>query len=130
MIEVDSSSIPRVPEKLRKKLGLTKRQTVLLEMLRLGHTNIEIAQTLGVTDHTVKVHMFRLFKVIGVSSRLEALRWYNDHTFGPEFQAMRSVMDVLKIALPYLSVSDDKKSLLGALAVEVNKAAELRIELE
>ena len=55
---------------------LTKRQIQLLNLLLAGKSNAGIAQGLQITEHTVKVHIWRLFNRIDVNSRLEAAAWW------------------------------------------------------
>jgi DNA-binding NarL/FixJ family response regulator len=52
---------------------LTRRQQEVLVLLTQGRSNREIAGALGLSENTVKVHLVTLFKVLGVSSRTEAL---------------------------------------------------------
>jgi len=54
---------------------LTKRQVQLVECIARGYGNREIAEHLQVSEHTIKVHMYRLFKRIGVTSRTQALHY-------------------------------------------------------
>ena len=44
-------------------------------MLDQGLSNRDIAETLGISEHTVKVHLWRLFKRIGVNSRTQMLHY-------------------------------------------------------
>ena len=50
---------------------LTARQKQIVKMLKLGASNREIARVLGVTEGTVKVHLHRIFKRIGVANRTQ-----------------------------------------------------------
>lgn len=52
---------------------LTKRQQQILTLIQRGSSNTEIAKTLGVADNTVKVHVYRMFKALGVKNRSEAV---------------------------------------------------------
>ncbi len=54
-------------------LELTSRQQEVLELLVQGKTNREIAEALGLSENTVKVHLVTIYRVLGVSSRTEAL---------------------------------------------------------
>ena len=54
---------------------LSKRQKQLLIMLDEGLSNREIAERLGISEHTVKVHLWRLFRKLGVKSRTQALHF-------------------------------------------------------
>ena len=51
---------------------LSKRQKQLIVMLDRGLSNREIAEELGISEHTVKVHLWRLFRRLNVKSRSQA----------------------------------------------------------
>lgn len=55
------------------KWRLTKRQLRIMVLVGLGFTNEEIAETLGITHRTVQTHLSTVFKVLGVTSRVQAL---------------------------------------------------------
>lgn len=59
------------PASLARKLTL--RQCQVLSLLSLGHTNKEIADRLEVSEITVKQHVSRIFKRVGVSNRTQAV---------------------------------------------------------
>jgi two-component system, NarL family, nitrate/nitrite response regulator NarL len=52
---------------------LSKRETEIVNVLAEGLTNREIADQLGLSPHTVKNYLFRIFDKLGVSSRVELL---------------------------------------------------------
>lgn len=54
---------------------LSKRHKQLILMLDQGLCNRDIAEKLGISEHTVKVHLWRLFKRWGVKSRTQALHF-------------------------------------------------------
>ena len=54
-------------------IKLSKRQKQLIAMLDYGFSNREIAAELGLSEHTVKVHLLRLFRRLNVNSRTQAL---------------------------------------------------------
>ena len=54
-------------------IKLSKRQKQLIAMLDYGFSNREIATELGLSEHTVKVHLLRLFRRLSVNSRTQAL---------------------------------------------------------
>ncbi len=58
---------------------LSKRQTQLIAMLDKGMSNREIATELDISEHTVKVHLWRLFRRLGVKSRTQALHHARSH---------------------------------------------------
>lgn len=59
-----------------EQMGITKRQKEVLDLLAEGKPNKEIAKLLGLTPGTVKMHTSRLFKLLNVSNRTEAVAKY------------------------------------------------------
>jgi LuxR family maltose regulon positive regulatory protein len=57
---------------LRPTTLLTDREEEVLELLRQGMSNREIAQTLWIAQSTAKVHVRHIFEKLGVRSRTEA----------------------------------------------------------
>jgi DNA-binding NarL/FixJ family response regulator len=53
--------------------GLTPREVEVLGLLREGFTNADIARLLGITTHTVKVHVAGILTKLGVSDRTQAV---------------------------------------------------------
>ena len=58
---------------------LTYREKEILNKLRIGASNIEIAQSLFISESTVKTHLYHLFKKIAVKNRTQAVSWANDN---------------------------------------------------
>ena len=56
-------------------IKLSKRQKQLILMLDRGLSNRDIAAELSISEHTVKVHFWRLFRRLGVNSRTQALHF-------------------------------------------------------
>lgn len=65
------AQIPRFNGK--HTFGLTRREQQLVEMIGGGLTNKEIANELNLSDQTVKNHIHRILKKLGVSDRLSAV---------------------------------------------------------
>lgn len=67
---------------LRSEPSITDREREILELLRQGMANKEIAVELGITVKTVKAHLTSLFQKIGVLDRTQAALWAE--RFAPE----------------------------------------------
>ncbi|HEX2331514.1 MAG TPA: response regulator transcription factor [Candidatus Angelobacter sp.] len=52
---------------------LTKREQELVPLVAHGMTNREISNRLGVSEHTIKNHLFRIYEKLGISSRVELI---------------------------------------------------------
>jgi DNA-binding NarL/FixJ family response regulator len=52
---------------------LTKREQELVPLVANGLTNREISTQLGVSEHTIKNHLFRIYEKLGISSRVELI---------------------------------------------------------
>jgi DNA-binding NarL/FixJ family response regulator len=60
---------------------LTRRQLQLVNLLNEGATNRDMANRLGISEDTVKVHMWRLYKRLGVKSRTQGLHYARSNGF-------------------------------------------------
>lgn len=54
--------------------ALTSREREVLEGIASGLTNREIAERLGISDHTVKFHVSTIYGKLGASTRTAAVR--------------------------------------------------------
>jgi LuxR family transcriptional regulator of csgAB operon len=54
---------------------LTARETEILQMVVMGSTNDQIAEKLAISPHTVKTHLYNIFKKIDVPNRFQAALW-------------------------------------------------------
>ena len=74
LAEERGHSVP-APPKPRKSLReqLTPREEEVLQLLASGKTNQQIAQTLVISKGTVKVHVERIIRKLGVSDRTQAV---------------------------------------------------------
>lgn len=59
--------------KQEKQCKLTAREIEVLQLIGKGMSNMEIAQTLFVSEKTVKNHLTNIFKKINVTDRTQAL---------------------------------------------------------
>ncbi len=62
----------------RGSVKLTKRESEVVCLVSDGLTNRLVAEQLGLSEHTVRNYLFRIFDKIGVSSRVELVRYYID----------------------------------------------------
>jgi len=78
-----ASYLERTRSKPRKVTAsahvLTRREKQILRLTATGATNTEIAEQLNVSMHTVKTHIYNLFKKINVSNRIQAVNWAKDN---------------------------------------------------
>ncbi len=58
---------------IKQQFGLTRREQQLVEMIGRGFTNKEIAGELGLSEQTVKNHIHRVLRKVGVRDRLAAV---------------------------------------------------------
>ena len=68
------SNIAVVPP-AQAQAGLTKREIEILALVSMGSRNDEIAEKLYISPHTVKTHLYNLFKKINVDNRFQAALW-------------------------------------------------------
>ncbi len=54
---------------------LSRRQRELLQLLDRGLSNRELAEIMEISEHTVKVHLWRLFRRLAVKNRSQAVHW-------------------------------------------------------
>lgn len=60
-------------------INLTSREYQVLSSAAEGKQNKIIAGDLGLSEHTVKLHMHHIIAKLGVSNRTEATLWYLSH---------------------------------------------------
>jgi DNA-binding NarL/FixJ family response regulator len=59
--------------------GLSAREIEVLRLAAKGMANKQIARTLGISEHTVKIHLGNVFRRIGVNDRTSAALWARDN---------------------------------------------------
>ena len=86
----DSSQLGWVVEALRERERgriisatgtplLTKREEQIVGMAAEGLPNSEICAHLGLSAHTVKNHLFRIYEKLGVSNRVELVLYAHSY---------------------------------------------------
>jgi DNA-binding NarL/FixJ family response regulator len=68
-------SMPADPWATQQACPLTPRQLEILRAVAEGRTNAEIARHLWLTEQTVKFHLSKIYRRLGVSNRTEASRY-------------------------------------------------------
>lgn len=66
----------------RPACGLTNREMEIISLLSAGSSNQQIAEKLFVSEHTVKSHLYNIFRKINVHNRIQALNWIHQN-LGP-----------------------------------------------
>jgi two-component system, NarL family, response regulator DevR len=67
---------------LRANLGLTRREEQLVPLIERGMTNKEIAIHLNLSEQTVKNHIHRILRKVGVEDRLSISGAFQSQTLG------------------------------------------------
>ena len=57
----------------RPEAPLSRRETEILQMVAYGSTTKEVAHDLGISPHTVKTHLERIFEKLGANDRAQAV---------------------------------------------------------
>jgi DNA-binding NarL/FixJ family response regulator len=78
-----ASHIAALPNsRARAQLQLTRREQQLVPLIEGGMTNKEIASQLNLSEQTVKNHVHRILRKIGVKNRLSVFEAYQAQTLG------------------------------------------------
>jgi len=72
---VANESRIRYGESKHPSNGLTQREVEILSLIAMGSSNTRIADELCISCHTVKTHLYNIFKKINASNRLQAALW-------------------------------------------------------
>lgn len=62
-----------------KDLGLTEREVQIIKLISEGEQNKEIAKRLCLSNHTIKSHIYHIYKKLNVSNRTQAANWAQQH---------------------------------------------------
>ncbi|MEQ3637813.1 response regulator transcription factor [Alcanivorax sp.] len=63
----------------RSEVSLTDREMEVLKVMATGAKNSEIASSLNLSPHTIKTHIYNIFKKINASNRLQAVNWAQEN---------------------------------------------------
>lgn len=61
-------------ETAMKESGINDKELEIIKLMALGKTNMEIGDGLGVREVTIKYHNMKIFKKLGVKSRIQVIR--------------------------------------------------------
>jgi len=78
LMEKIVNSHRKLPSARLANKEFTKREQQILHFICHGYTNQDIATDLGLSEHTVKSHLYNMFKKHGFRNRLEACAWARD----------------------------------------------------
>tara|TARA_R110001583_G_scaffold52393_5_gene162820 strand:+ start:1604 stop:2272 length:669 start_codon:yes stop_codon:yes gene_type:complete len=62
-------------------VSLTRRECDVLRLLTTCNSNLDIANELFISEHTVKSHLYKIFKKTDVQNRNQATNWAKDNPF-------------------------------------------------
>ncbi len=79
-------------------LPLTVKEIEILTCVAAGATNTDIAEQLSISVHTVKTHVYNLFRKIKVSNRTQATVWANRYLASVGAPGPRSGVGGLRMA--------------------------------
>jgi two-component system, NarL family, nitrate/nitrite response regulator NarL len=66
----------------QKRVALSPRQGQIVSLVAQGFKNKEIAFSMGITEGTVKVYLYKLFKKLGMNDRLDMALYGRKNLFG------------------------------------------------
>lgn len=77
-----------MPDQMQSKLmtsqplaeNLTKREKTIVKLVCQGAKNQEVADSLNISPHTVKTHLYSIFRKTECRNRVELLNWAKQHT--------------------------------------------------
>lgn len=73
-VVVEIPAITEIDEKQISKLGISKREYEVLQLIHDGMSNHQIADKLFVSENTIKKHISNLFLKLDVERRTEAVK--------------------------------------------------------
>ena len=61
---------------VKRKYGITQRESEITKLLLQGKSNKEIADQLCIAHHTVKNHIYRLYQKLKLSKRYQLVNFF------------------------------------------------------
>jgi DNA-binding NarL/FixJ family response regulator len=78
-LEIDPPQTPSENKAAPVQTDLSDREIQVLRLVAAGSTNLEIADILCISPHTVKSHVVHILNKLGVNDRTEAAVWAVRH---------------------------------------------------
>lgn len=63
-------------------VDITARELQILRCLQTGASNQQIAESLFISEYTVKSHLYQIFKKLSVKNRVQAIAWADQNLLG------------------------------------------------
>ncbi len=79
LVEAVVNGHGRKPDTVQFQSGISEREMEVLALIAAGANNRQIAEKLFISEHTVKTHVYNIFKKIKVPNRLQAALWMAHH---------------------------------------------------
>ena len=100
---------------LGQEVGLSGRESAVLRLIVLGHTNQEIADRLYLSINSIKTYIRTTYRKLGVASRQQAVTWAIQHGFPIEpDDADGRAVPAQSTCSPYISPSGSAMSSIRA----------------
>lgn len=71
VLEAFSAIPPKNSASTQPKVLLTRRENDVARLVVEGHTNRDVAERLGIAEHTVSNYLVRIYEKLGISTRVE-----------------------------------------------------------
>ena len=104
---------------------LTSRQKEILSLLRKGLTNNEICKTLKISANTVKAHLAKIYKILEVTNRTEAVTTKIDEE--PNIGDLKKDLNIIFLKQSDLSAHPKVNSLYYSLVEAIHQYRIFRI---
>lgn len=76
LLEIERDEPPCASRMVARNGTLTPREKEVLRLVARGMRNKTIAHELGLSEHTIKLHLHHVITKIGVRNRTQATQWY------------------------------------------------------
>ena len=67
------------PGLAERRRALTAKELQVMQYVKLGYSNKQIARVLGIADITVRLHINNAFRKMNVKNRIQGARWMIEH---------------------------------------------------